>query len=368
MPQQHRRITIKDVVAETGLSLGTVSGVLNGANGFAEGTRRRVLSASRRLNYAPNLRLKSARRSVGANGKPLTNIMAHITHVPPEHPDQLDPFIGCRELLLARLASGMGYNVLPIFYDEAKAFACPPVLNGQVDGVLAGTPHQEVCAAIEGHVPLVLLDVPFTPEAAHFPMVNFDIRHGMLEIARHMAGLGHRRVGSFFMNQEVQPMNHIGFRCPFLASALAAVGIELDAGLSRSRRLSVAVNEAVTDEFVNEAIPLIRDGSITALMTIDDYIARDVICRLSNAGVKVPEDVSVTGFGTSPLLRWSSPGGAPAMTSVEFPWPKLTKAALELLRDIILGKSSGVGELLIRTRLEPGETATVPRIQNHKKS
>ncbi len=353
MPHRHRRVTIKDVVAETGLSLGTVSGVLNNANGFAEDTRRKVLAAARRLNYAPDLRLKSARRAVGSNGKTLTNVIVHVTFSPPSNPYEFDPFLACRELLFVRLAAEIGYNVIPLFYDEAKAFACPPAMNGQVDGAIAGMPHPDICAAFEGHVPLVLMDVPFSLGATQVPMVNFDIRYGMHEIARHLAGLGHRRVGALFFNKEVP--HNLGSRCPFLAVAAAAAGIELDATLSRDRRLSPATHEKVMDEFVGEAIPLIRTGSVTALLMVSDELAGDLIRRLAKAGISVPGDVSVTGFGSSPLLRWNVPE-SPTLTSVEFPWGELTKAALELLRSSILGGNTSVGELLIRPTLVPGET------------
>ncbi len=348
---------LRDIARQARVSMGTASGILNGAKNFAEPTRRRVLEAATELGYAPNLAAKAIRRCPTFHGRPRTNLIAHVTKV--LDTTSADPFVGERSLLLAHLAAAKGYYVLPLFYDHVTAFACPPVQNGQVDGVLAGLPDLEIARTVGHLAPLVLMDVPFPPELLpEVPLVNFDLRHGMRAMARHLAGLGHRRVATLTMNQD-DPFAYHGIRCPVLAAACADAGLELHAGLSRNRQLSTPTHETVMASFVAEALPLIRAGEVTALMMVDDQYADEMLNRLSAAGLCVPEEVSVTGFGTASMFSLRTPL---PLTTVVYPWTALLDAALDLLIAEIDGRDHRQGEIRIRPELVTTASAAVPKV------
>ncbi|MCF7854871.1 MAG: LacI family DNA-binding transcriptional regulator, partial [Candidatus Pacebacteria bacterium] len=131
-------VKLKDIAARAGVSMGTASSVLNGAKNFADDTRRRVLKAAADLEYTPNLAAKLMRRGPGFHERPRTNVIAFVTRM--LDATSTDPYTGSRFLLLAHLAEAKGYYMVPIFYDRNTAFACPPVQNGQVDGVVAHLP------------------------------------------------------------------------------------------------------------------------------------------------------------------------------------------------------------------------------------
>jgi DNA-binding LacI/PurR family transcriptional regulator len=345
---------LRDIARQAGVSMGTASGVMNGVKHFAEPTRRRVLDAASELGYAPNLAAKAIRRCPTFHGRPPTNIIAHVNHVLDTTAN--NPFVETGLLLLAHLAAAKGYYVLPLFYDQATAFACPPVQNGQVDGVLASVPDLEIARTVGHLAPLVLMNVPFWPELLpEVSLVNFDLRHGMRAMARHLAGLGHRRIATLTMNQE-DAFSYHGVRCPALAMACADAGLTLHPDLSRSRQLSPRNHEQVMNEFVAEALPLIRAGEVTALMMVDDQYASEMCNRLGAAGLRVPDDVSVTGFAASPMTSLQMPL---PLTTVSYPWAALLDAALDLLIAEINGRDHRQGEIRIRPDLVIAATTAI---------
>ncbi|MCF7854050.1 MAG: LacI family transcriptional regulator [Candidatus Pacebacteria bacterium] len=351
---------LKDIAAQARVSVSTASAVLNGAQNFAEKTRRRVLKAAADLEYAPNLAARAMRRSPGFGDRPRTNIIGHITRmIDTTIPDR---FIALRSLLLTHLADLRGYYVLPICYDRTKPFACPPVRNGQVDGVLAGLPDFEIAESVSHLAPLILMDVPFAPELLpDVPLVNFDMRFGMRRLVRHLFELGHSRVGALTFRKD-NPFSYHAVRCVLMQEALENAGLELHESLSRERYLTPETNREVMDAFADEAIPLIRTGEITALVLPDDVYAVSVINRLTTAGVSVPADVSVTGFGATPL----SPRTVPPLplTTVDYPWEALLQAALDLLIAEIEGRNHRHGEILIRPDFIAGASTDAPRHKN----
>lgn len=352
---------LEEVAVRAGVSKGTASGVLNGAKNFAEKTRHRVLAAAVELGYTPNLAAKRIRRCPDFHDRPRTNIIAHVTRL--DDSAICGTFIGSRTHLLAKLAAAKGYYVIPLFYGETKAFVCPPVQNGHIDGMLAGLPDLEIAKAIQHLVPLVLIDVPFPAELlADVPRVNFDINYGMRAMARELAKLGHRQIATLSINQD-DPFSYHGVRCPHLRKACADAGLALHESLSRDHQLSHTNNEQVLSEFVAEAIPLIRRGEVTALMLVDDFYAWEIITRLNAAGIRVPEDVSVTGFASTPLEPRQSPI---PLTTVSYPWLVLLDTALELLIAEIGGRDHRQGEVLIRPELTVMGSAAPPELHKNK--
>lgn len=353
---------LEEVAVRAGVSKGTASGVLNGAKNFAEKTRHRVLAAAVELGYTPNLAAKRIRRCPDFHDRPRTNIIAHVTRM--DDSALCGTFIGSRSLLLAKLAAAKGYYVIPLFYGEKTAFVCPPVQNGHVDGMLAGLPDLEIAKAIQHLVPLVLMDVPFPAELlADVPRVNFDINYGMRVLARELAKLGHRKIATLSINQD-DPFSYHGVRCPPLRKACADAGLALHESLSRDHQLSETNNEQVLDKFIAEAIPLIRRGEVTALMLADDLYAWETITRLNAAGIRVPEDVSVTGFAGTPLEPRQSPI---PLTTVSYPWPVLLDTALQLLIAEIGGRDHRQGEVLILPELTLKDSTAAPPLIPGKK-
>ncbi|MBL4700635.1 MAG: LacI family DNA-binding transcriptional regulator [Phycisphaeraceae bacterium] len=328
------------------MSIGTVSGVLNGATNFAQATQRRIFDVAAELGYKPNLAAKQIRRNASFNDRPRTNILAHVTRT--QDGCVPDPLVAARSMLLANLALKKNYYVLPMFYSEASAFACPPVFNGHVDGVLAGLPDVEIARTVSHLVPLILMDVPFSPDLlADVPRVNFDIRQGMSALAQVLVKQGHRQVAALTVNQD-DPFDYHGVRCPLLRKACADAGLKLHVKSSRNRQLSMQTHDQVMDAFAQEVIPLIRQRKVTALMMVDDLYAHEMVARLEAAGIRVPEDVSVTGFADSPMLFDSS---QMQLTTVRYPWAAMIDAALDLMDAEINGPSRQQGEILIRPEL-----------------
>lgn len=343
--------TLKDIAKQAGVSIGTVSGVLNGARNFSEDTRKRVLAVAAELKYAPNLAAKSIRRNPGFAGRPRTNIIAYVTRE--ENAAATDSFTSRRSLLLTHVAAARGYHVLPLLYDKATAFSCAPIHNGYVDGVLAGIPDIEIAQAVNHLAPLVLMDVPFAPHLLpSVPRLNFDIACGMGLIVKELMGLGHRRAATLTLKQDA-PFHYHAVRCPILQRVCADLGLDLHPSLSRNRQLAPSVHEQVMQEYVDEALPLIKSGQITALIMADDVYAADIAERLLSAGIRIPDEVSICGFANSELRRQLTPM---TLTTVNYPWRAMVSAALDMVIAEIKGCDHRQGEILIRPEFVRGAT------------
>ncbi|MCF7853941.1 MAG: LacI family transcriptional regulator [Candidatus Pacebacteria bacterium] len=349
----------KDIARKAGVSVGTVSGVLNGARNFSEETRRRVLDTAAELKYTPNLMARSIRRNPGFTGRPRTNIIGYVTRE--GNAAATDTFTSKRLLLLAHVAAAKGYHILPLLYDRATAFSCAPVQNGYVDGVLAGLPDADIARAVSHLTPLVLMDVPFDPQfLPAVSRVNFDIYNGMCMLVQDLKELGHRKAATLTIDQ-APPLNYDAARCPILEKACCDLDLRLHPDLSRPRALSVETHEQVMDDYAAEAIPLIKRGEITALILVGDGYADSIVRRLLSAGVRVPDDVSVCGFGSTAL---SGRQTCLPLTTIEYPWRAMLDAAIELVVAEIEGRDHRQGEILIRTEFVRGASTAACPVSN----
>ena len=170
-----KRITIKDVAQHAGMSLATVSGVLNGETRFSEKTTKHVWEVANRLNYMPSASARGLRS--GASGERVrTGLIMHIVHmsnvVPFHDRNQETDFYR-----LSWQARARNLFAIPYCYYKQGGFQCPPLLNDLIDGAIIGTPHLEIVNTVKAKVPVVLMDVPFSMDFVDVPMVNIDHRY-----------------------------------------------------------------------------------------------------------------------------------------------------------------------------------------------
>ena len=154
-----KRITIKDVAQHAGMSLATVSGVLNGETRFSEKTTKHVWEVANRLNYMPSASARGLRS--GASGERVrTGLIMHIVHM-----SNVVPFHDWNQetdvYRLSWLARARNLFAIPYCYYKQAGFQCPPLLNDLIDGAIIGTPHLEIVNTVKAKVPVYLMDVPF---------------------------------------------------------------------------------------------------------------------------------------------------------------------------------------------------------------
>lgn len=333
-----RPATLASLAAELGVSRTTVSNAYNRPDQLSPELRRRVLETARRLGYpGPDPVARSLRtRRAGAVGVLLTENLAYAFR----DPAALRFLEG---LSLACEDAGQGLHLVPANPEREDVAA---VHRAGVDGfVVYSVPDDDphLAAVLERPVPTVVCD---QPHLGNVDRVGIDDRSAMTEVAEHLIELGHRRVGVLCMrlgrrrNDDFAPLDrqrgahfHVQrSRLAGLAGAFEAVGVEWG-GVPVAERFDHTVASGQS----GAAQLLDRDPQLTALVCTSDILAIGALAEAKRRGLRVPEDLSITGFD----------GVAEA-----------EQLGLTTVRQPMLEKGRAAGRLLMDTA-EPGRPRTV---------
>ncbi|MET9154618.1 LacI family DNA-binding transcriptional regulator [Streptomyces griseoflavus] len=275
MPRAGTRPTSRDVARAAGVSQAAVSLVLGDKwrGRVSEATAERVREAARTLGYRPNLAARNLR--LGRTRTVLLVVPALTTE-----------FFAGVYTGAARVASQHGFGVVLYPSPEGIGPARDPFASAQaaLDGVIASSMAAEALTAIRGdQLPLVMLDSD--PEGSvGAATVNLDIAGGVRQVTDHLLGLGHRH---FLHLAADVPSWTFEVRARELAARLREVpGTSL-----RTARSAISIKGAVA---AAEAALAFRDRP-TAVVCDDDQLAAGVYKAARRLGVRVPDDLSVTG-------------------------------------------------------------------------
>ncbi|CAL9597567.1 LacI family DNA-binding transcriptional regulator [Streptomyces pilosus] len=275
MARAGTRPTSRDVARAAGVSQAAVSLVLGDKwrGRVAEATAERVREAARTLGYRPNLAARNLR--LGRTRTVLLVVPALTTE-----------FFAGVYTGAARVASQHGFGVVLYPSPEGIGPARDPFASAEaaLDGVIASSMAAEALTAIRGdQLPLVMLDSD-PRGSVGAATVNLDIAGGVRQVTDHLLGLGHRH---FLHLAADVPSWTFEVRARELAARLREVpGTSL-----RTARSPISIRGA---EAAAEAALAFRDGP-TAVVCDDDQLAAGVYKAARRLGVRVPEDLSVTG-------------------------------------------------------------------------
>ena len=300
--------TIRDVARRAGVSIATVSRVLNDACPVAEDKRQRVLEAVQVLGYSPNPAARSLlKQETGGLGVILPYVWGEFFS---------ELLVGVDQ---AAQENGFFLLIAASHRSETDLKAALQSMNKRVDGLLIMATEvstEAVHALMPAGMPAVFLNTQGPSDA--FDTVDFDNFEGMFKMATHLLKLGHRRIAFV----KGPPGAHDGEQ-RFLGyrAALAAMGVppitalEIDADYSPE-----AGYEAGRDLLAFDPLP-------TAVVAVNDYCAIGVMSALREAGVRVPDDVSVAGFDGISSARFTFP----PLSTVHVPIREIGVAAIERL-------------------------------------
>jgi LacI family transcriptional regulator len=326
------------VASEAGVSVSTVSNVLNGRHGqMTPETRERVLSAMERLGYRPNLIAQSL----------VTNRTATIGLIISEVTNSLYPPVTIGAEAACREA---GYSLLLAAADDvdAERRAIELMRAKQVDALVLfsvsylNITNDHIFQAQASGTPVVAINRQLPPDAP-LSAVWFDHFGGGREATRHLIELGHTRIGHLagpshrFTGQQ----RRRGYE-----AALAEAGIPLDPALVLEGDYSFESGERL--------MRVLWEQRPTAVFVGGDAMALGALRFLARAGVRVPDDLSLVAFGNPDFVRYATP----ALTTVDLPVAAAGRAAVELaLRRIRMPEEREVRTLettlLIRESTRP---------------
>lgn len=295
------RPTLQSIADRAGVSHQTVSNVLNSPHKVAEETRKRVLGVIEELNYRPNETARSlARRTTQL-------ISFHLSSSLSSEASILNPFMA----QLARTGRAHGYRVVldVASEDDDDQIASYEELHARrsVDGVVIPETHvgDRRPGWLRDHgIPMVAFGRPWDDAAAEHSWVDVDGGAGMRMIAAHLVEQGHRRIAY------VGPARDGGMeddRLDGLLSGLQEAGVDASATPHLAAR---------TTSELRDVLPgFLRTHGPTAVACRDDYFAFEVAQLATELGLRIGEDLAVTGFDDSELSRRAQPG----ITSVAQP-------------------------------------------------
>ncbi len=305
--------TIADVARDAGVSLMTVSRVMNGKANVREETRERVEAAIKALNYSPSI----AARNLAAASEIRIGLLYS------------NPSAGyLNEFLVGSLEQASRSNVQLVVQlcerAEERAAIVQRLIDGGIDGVILPPP---LCDAEDIHRLLRDADVPGVVVASGRPpiglsSVNIDDRAAASAMTEHLATLGHRRIGFISGNpdQTASALRLYGY-----VDALDAQGLTADSELVVEGLFTYRSGLEAAQQL------LALDPRPTAIFASNDDMAAAAVSVAHRLGLDVPGDLTVVGFDDAPqaTTTW------PELTTIRQPIADMSRAAVvQLVEDI----------------------------------
>ncbi|MFI7018046.1 LacI family DNA-binding transcriptional regulator [Streptomyces sp. NPDC050164] len=319
------RPTSRDVAQAAGVSQAAVSLVLGDKwrGRVSESTAQRVREAARDLGYRPNLAARNLR--LGRTRTVLLVVPALTTE-----------FFAGVYTGAARVAAEHGFGVVLYPSPEGIGPARDPFASAQaaLDGVIASSMAADALSAIRGEaLPLVMLDSD-PAGSLGAATVNLDIADGVRQVAEHLLSLGHRR---FLHLAADVPSWTFEVRARELAARLAEVpGTSVSTARSP---ISIEGAVAAAETALSEPGP-----RPTAVVCDDDKLAAGMYKAARRLGLRVPDDLSVTGLDDLALATAIDP----ELTTVRLDAELFGERGMRALLAVLAGREPEGGDIPVR--------------------
>jgi DNA-binding LacI/PurR family transcriptional regulator len=269
------RPTLEDVASRAGVSRALVSLVMRGSTRVSAKSRRKVLAAAAQIGYRPNAMAR--------------NLASHRTHTVGLLLNDLhNPWFAEVADGVERAAAENGYRVLIASGGDGprgEERALDSFLELRTDGIILAGPRLPASriAAAAGDVPIVV--VGRAMRTSRVDTVVNDDRFGGKLVVRHLIGLGHRAIA------------HIDGGSGAGARPRRRGYEEAMREAGRSKEIRVVHGDFTDVAGVNAAQAILDSGDLpTAIFAANDLAATGVLDRLEDAGLRVPDDVSLVGY------------------------------------------------------------------------
>lgn len=333
------RSTLAEIAAATGVTVPTVSKVLNGRSDVSPETRVRVLELLAESGYR-----RRGRQGLAADQTPVSGFIDVILN--PVGKSWAIEVVGG----IQRIAAAAGFDVV-VSIPKGDTDWVDRVIRRGSRGVITerwlidNTDRDRLLAA---HVPFVVID-PGAEPPLEVPSVGATNWKGGYSAAEHLVALGHRRIAIMGGNLDTLASRA---RVDGFKSALAAHGVDFDPELETYAQWSRTQAEIVGADLLGIADPP------TAVFACSDRMASGLYLAARRLGLSIPDDLSVVGFDDLPEVGWL----IPSLTTVHQPVEEMARTALQL----ILARNSaddagGAQRIELSTTLIERESTAAPR-------
>ena len=308
-----RRATIKDVARDAGVSVTTVSNVLNGrTEAMTEETLRRIQETIRVLNYRPS----SVARSLVNNSTATIGVIVAEIHTPLflQALNTIEP-----------LARSANYNILlstARSHDDERQ-AVNLLLEKQVEGIIflctsAYVDDDYLLQLPSSAPPMALVNRATTQD--RFNQIHLDNVGAMLAVIDYLVELGHRRIAHLYgpASRRSSDERLRGYR----------LGLKKHNLLYRENHTAPGDYLAPPKASEQSTLKLLNlSPRPTAIIAADDIVAAAAMRTIQRAGLKIPQDITVIGVDDHPFCTYLNP----TLTTVQLPITQAGEQAVELL-------------------------------------
>jgi len=335
--------TIHDVAARAGVSVATVSRVLNGIAVVREETSRDVRAAAKFLRYVPNV----AARSLSIRRSQTIGIV-----LPDVHGEFFSEVI--RGIDLAARREGYHILVSGSHSDPSEMLEVVETMRGRVDGLMIMAPDVTLAPIEElraRELPVVLLNAA----AGAGDAITIDNFGGARAVMHHLHELGHTRIAfvcgpvhNADARERLRGYRHAmrGLETPALRALEFQGAFTEESGFAAGQKIAATAPRP------------------TAVFAANDSMAVGALAAFASAGIRVPETMSVVGFDDIPIARYV----APPLTTMRVDIAELGRRAFALLLDIIINPAAHTArrERVATTLVVRGSCAAAKRVSTRQ--
>lgn len=339
----NKNVTIYTIAEEADLSAATVSRYLTGSAKVSEANRKKIEGIIKKYNFRPNA---TARNLSNRETKTVGLVM----------PDVTAPFYGTVFLEAERLALEKGYSLLlcntmndnivtntnvEMRYIEfllEKQVDGLIMMGGHIDNLHTDPEYLERVNELIGQVPVVMINGELKGLDCY--SVRTDSTMGIYQLIEYLISLNHDKISFIGGYMDIQPTMR---RLNTVKEALAEHGIEFNKQWFIEDDFSVRAGKDSMEKLLN------MEEKPTAVICVNDMVAVGALHTAARMGIKVPEEISITGFDNTLVTEYV----VPEITTVDLQPKELGRAAVETMIGHLEGnnvpKETVIGtELIIR--------------------
>lgn len=349
MPRRRQAVTIKHVAADAGVSLQTVSRVINAEPNVRDVMRERVQASIDKLGYIPSI---AAQRMSGSRSYLILALNDRDRTIEAwrarQGSDWVDQMLLGGMLKCAEHGYRMIFELVDTHDDHVERELAAALAALQPDGVILTPPHSDnplITGFLESQrVPYARIGS--LGQGGGIPLMMGD-EDAARDATRHLVGLGHQRIGFIAGSQEysLSEWRMAGWRAGMAEAGLPPDGLcargdfGYDSGLSAARDL------------------LARNPRPTAIIASNDQMALAVREVASTLDIAIPAKLSLVSFDNTPVTTFCDP----PLTAIDQPIAETVSRAIELLISVSRGEPAPPHPVVIPARLvERGSTGPAP--------
>ena len=350
MARRRQAVTIKHVAADAGVSLQTVSRVINSEVNVRPETKLRVQEAIDRLGYVPSI---AAQRMSGSSSYLILSLndrdrtIADWTNR--QGTDWVDQMLFGGMIKAAELGYRLILELVDTHHDHIERELRVTIAALQPDGVILTPPHSEnpLITTMLSEQGISFARIGSSSPGPGIPLTMDDEDAASLA-TRHLIMLGHRRIGFIAGSNEysLSARRVEGWR-----DAMAEAGLAIDELLAQGD-FSYASGERAAESLLSLANPvtaIIASNDQMSLATLDVSVAR---------GMNVPDDLSLISFDNTPIVRFVQP----PLTAIDQPIAELASKAVEFIVADHRGQGVPPQTVVVPATLVERKSTAPPRI------